>query len=1065
MGQAASRDAERPEGIFGSFVSNEAWHCRSWPVVVVPREIVSGPLAYVRVWSLNPKSKIQNPNYLRSFIAACAHLASVCALAQTLLVETETLTAAREAVRVYVQEVSLDTGSPTPMAMQLPGVAAASPLFSAGDDLVVVGTSNSARGKMDTVASVMSAIDVLGNDAWRALALDDAKLAGTVDGNGASGPRAIVVSTLMDGPLRGHGRIDAWPLASKPGSAFTGQPSAWLLPGEPVAAVTNPTTGWVAVLCRTPNGGAVLHVRDAVRGRVIQERAPVARPNDRLAPEALALAGDGSVLFALLNDIDAASESDEGRSRAIAFDARGFAPVGTPLELPGNVDTRDSFASGSNGQCWIATRSPSAGFAFVHLVSREAGQYVASDFRTYTGIARPLVIAADDDRVAMGIEERIEIWGGGPVRGEPLVFRAPIAAMCWRDGALIVGEANRIHRIAPTGEAAWTTSLQTGHVVALHVSNAARDANRFTDTDGDRLADATDPEPDTPSPRLVVPAEVVLREDAAGLEVRAVHIASDHAENSVWRANIDANMAPWLRVFPRQGRSPGWFMVGADPSLLDRGGGADAIIDVSMNGTLAGTAAWGSPRRIAVRVEPRSAASASVLWLLGGSDSGPRNARDSYGLSRLAEALSGPPFFWSHDDAGGRPLESIDDYAAVVLDASAIGAGRASRQSLMDYVSRGGGLLVIARGNEGASRVAQRWLSPLGITFEPWTVSGASMVTEPLPIARHWKQCAIDGGARVQLDAAMTAVASIGDAPCFAVRQFGRGRIAVVASHSPLSSAALSAHANRLFALDLFDWLSRSVIETKDLDADGLPDELEDRNGNGIMDIGETSKLDPDSDGDGVQDGKEDANANGRVDNGETDPLDADTDGDGDWDGADFEPVPAARAREWEMIGGNISDGSSNGDSAAADTGPLAQGASALRLDVTALPDSPYQAAVMLSIVSPKDVSVGRVALRLDTEPPGDLEWFDLRASPGAELAGRRVVQQETKEWGIRIEITGPVRSQDVKALLTVKCRHRFPLSEPRRTTIVTKEVTIRTLDGGELIVDPVRAEIDWGEH
>ncbi|MCB9546386.1 MAG: hypothetical protein H6706_11085 [Myxococcales bacterium] len=75
--------------------------------------------------------------------------------------------------------------------------------------------------------------------------------------------------------------------------------------------------------------------------------------------------------------------------------------------------------------------------------------------------------------------------------------------------------------------------------------------------------------------------------------------------------------------------------------------------------------------------------------------------------------------------------------------------------------------------------------------------------------------------------------------------------------------------------------------EMFDRDGDGLPDNIEDANGNGQVDPGETDPDDPDSDDDGILDGVEDANHNGAFDAGETDPLDPDTDGDGLNDGAE----------------------------------------------------------------------------------------------------------------------------------------------------------------------------------
>ena len=72
-----------------------------------------------------------------------------------------------------------------------------------------------------------------------------------------------------------------------------------------------------------------------------------------------------------------------------------------------------------------------------------------------------------------------------------------------------------------------------------------------------------------------------------------------------------------------------------------------------------------------------------------------------------------------------------------------------------------------------------------------------------------------------------------------------------------------------------------------DRDGDGIPDDLEDRNGNGRVDPGETDPLDPDTDGDGINDGIEDADRDGNRDPGETDPTRADTDGDNLLDGAE----------------------------------------------------------------------------------------------------------------------------------------------------------------------------------
>ncbi len=74
-----------------------------------------------------------------------------------------------------------------------------------------------------------------------------------------------------------------------------------------------------------------------------------------------------------------------------------------------------------------------------------------------------------------------------------------------------------------------------------------------------------------------------------------------------------------------------------------------------------------------------------------------------------------------------------------------------------------------------------------------------------------------------------------------------------------------------------------------DRDGDGLPNSVEDANGNNMVDPGETDPNDPDTDDDGVLDGQEDANGNGSFDSDETNPLVADTDGDGVRDGDELD--------------------------------------------------------------------------------------------------------------------------------------------------------------------------------
>lgn len=89
-----------------------------------------------------------------------------------------------------------------------------------------------------------------------------------------------------------------------------------------------------------------------------------------------------------------------------------------------------------------------------------------------------------------------------------------------------------------------------------------------------------------------------------------------------------------------------------------------------------------------------------------------------------------------------------------------------------------------------------------------------------------------------------------------------------------------------------------------DFDGDGIPDTVEDVDGDFVTDIGETSMAGADTDGDGLCDGPapdplpeclecEDCNADGVWEPciGETDPLSSDTDGDGIPDARDPTPL------------------------------------------------------------------------------------------------------------------------------------------------------------------------------
>ncbi len=117
-----------------------------------------------------------------------------------------------------------------------------------------------------------------------------------------------------------------------------------------------------------------------------------------------------------------------------------------------------------------------------------------------------------------------------------------------------------------------------------------------------------------------------------------------------------------------------------------------------------------------------------------------------------------------------------------------------------------------------------------------------------------------------------------------------------------------------------------------DWDGDGLPNTVEDINGNGIVDAGETDPHNPDTDSDGLNDGIEDQNHNGQVDAGESDPLNPDSDSDGLNDGLEDqngngaidpgETSPVERDSDEDGLADGFEDSNLNGQVDAGETDP-----------------------------------------------------------------------------------------------------------------------------------------------
>lgn len=1061
-------------------------------------------------------------------------LLSIPALAQTVLVETTTINALRESTRIYVQPVIVGRGESALIPTQLPGNARRGHPAVLADGSLAAFASESRHAstplRSDAFVCVFSPLaGVVHHHDWLMAAPGTSIKAACLARDSATSERLVVTLESFDGPA-GHrmGRIAS--RVYREGEGLAARTGIWLLPGEPVAAVSFPDDARVAVLCIDGLGQSLLHVRDVARGRVHIEAHSLAADRPFAEPVDIALSSDGKYVFALCSGIGQSELAGESASWLTVIDTVDYGRDREPLALRGTGDFASLTPSPFSGSlCWVSTRSRSDGFAFLAAAEVTDDALVKTSQSSYSDVNDPIRLATSTSGpdIAVAVDRRLEIWREGKPGPSPIVYTNPIVALAWSHDAVLAGEGNRLHVVrANDGAELQLYRFQSGIVTGLTPLDvdpyAAAEA--LADPDRDRIPYASDPEPDVPSPRVSLPHVVRLRGETSGREIRAVRIDSPHASRSSWTVEYDRKRHPWLRVYPTSGAIPGWFVMGVDPTGYESGTSVTGAVRLGMTGTMTNTSAWGSPHRIEVRVEPSKPEIRRVLWLLESTAQGQqrlREERDPFGYKALADLLAAPPYYYSHVEGARELRDDLSPYRIVVMDMDATRSGTVTRQSVINYLAGGGGLLLLAS-RTSTDPVIANWAAPFGIEPLADPVTAAQTINAH-PVSRHWQHFNVEDGAWLRVDESTLALAGSQERAALAVRTYGRGRIVALASGAPLKSEVLGNAANRLFAQDLFNWLAASGEDVGDMDGDGLPDELEDRDGDGVVDPGETSKLDPDTDGDGVSDGEEDRNLNGRVDPGETSPLNPDTDGDGDWDGADLDPLPPLDAPVIESVTPN--DGPAEGGTRVSisgrNLGPdsrvwfgnrqaitlSAEGPGALlvesppcefdlgvtvdvrveeratgrsstlpggfaytprssvglSLDLQAAAGRVYEGLVTIALAPGPDMRVGRIALRVDSEPPGLLEWIELRAATEAETVGRRVVRRSTDQSGIAFDVTAPLRSPDALELVTLRCRpvDTTALSIPIRLTVL--DAHAYAPNGQPLRVETTAAEFLWG--
>ncbi len=310
---------------------------------------------------------------------------------------------------------------------------------------------------------------------------------------------------------------------------------------------------------------------------------------------------------------------------------------------------------------------------------------------------------------------------------------------------------------------------------------------------------------------------------------------------------------------------------------------------------------------IQLKIARKKTTPAKILWVFGEGDTNFRTSDDPQQLKYLADILAIAPFYFVQDAVTTPIKGELEDYTLVIADVISFARGHISIKQASDYIKNGGNLLIIGGYYpDSYLEFLEYWLLTLGIQFDPHTPTEGNLPIscELNYISKNFSSLQIKNGGLLKKLPKPTETEKLEVANrsneenqifAFISTNYGKGRLGILASKYPLTSTQLKNPTNLEIAIHLFKFLSRDIDISEDTDGDNLPDKIEDRNGNGIFDIGETSPIKLDTDGDMIPDGIEDENLNGLWDENETDPTCNDTDGDGIWDGADVSPIPTVK--------------------------------------------------------------------------------------------------------------------------------------------------------------------------
>lgn len=1023
--------------------------------------------------------------------------------AQQVLVRTTARAAMREETRQTFHVADMATGQVFPWQDTVPGMQTVTPLTTSPCGNWAFMTT---RGLWPQPAGWSTGMTVINAIALAPVEIVRAEGAGMflepglkvgciVQHPGGTALSVLALENTGEGPRGESGRVSLWTFDPHRGFEATPE-TAWQLPGMPVQALPLDDNR-ISLLCRGAVGVLLAMLDTRTREVVADATLPMPHgPADGPASHlTMAITPDKRRLLVFASGFSLQSPQGSQRSWLHQLDLETFAFTQDAREFPGIPQTSaPSLWPLENGACWIATASPGEGFAHLFRVPLIPSAPRAVE-QPFTNVSTPLHVAPAPagNSVAVGIRDRLEIWPEGIPAGTPERFEHPISFVSWTEEGLFVGEGHRLHSVDPDNRAVLqTVTFQSGVVAqALPLPPAP--------------ADTIIGEPDS-ALAAHLPDVVLFRGEAVGREQRLLNIQTKDEPEVQWRIEFDATAMPWLRVHPRSGGpgQTGFAVMGVDAAVLSSHPAGELLrgtVDLELRhpGTPAGHGFTHHP--IAVLVSPRPEGPRSILWLLGSGQAQGRllEPDGDNPLHAAAVFLAGPPQWFSHRRAASPFNEPLTEHAIVVLTARAASEGIVTRQALLSYVAAGGSVLFLGTHfDESEGRTLADWLAPIGVRLDTsQNLTGTFDVSGAPLLCRNWRSVPIENGCRIEVEPPGTTLVrdpQSGGA-VFAIVPHGLGRMAFLASSSPLETTALSNSQHRRFASDLFRWLDDAGREVSDLDGDGLTDTIEDANQNAALDPGETDRFNPDTDRDGIPDGVEDRNRNGRTDEGETSAVNPDSDSDGIWDAADLSPLPTAgtpvvdavRPTEcpaeggiWVQISGrNFAPGmrvrfgerlaeqvrvlgprgletqlppAESLEGATVDvvvegleqgqTGTLPDGfryrpASTVTLGIDHIGE-PREDLMHLVVqaTAERSAHVERLTFRLETQPPRAVEWVNVLAGNDALRNGRQVVSRPDPEGGIWIDVSPARTGYPLGGLVVVQCRalEGAPLEDLRFT-------------------------------